>query len=302
MKKRNGQVLIVILLAMVISVTIALSVASRSITNIRTATHSEEAQVAYGAAEAGIEQVLKLGVDKITAGNEPAGTVGQAQYRTSVTTVGGLGNLTPGVYQTLGVVKKDESLQVDLFGGSGISSVDIYWGSESGKAPALEISRIYAKDTYVTTDPSDDTFKIEKNIYNADCSPKFLVGGINYPDTSGVFNTGVNCVKDSVGTPLPPIFGVSYTNRVNIGLDCPSDFSGCTKMLLRIKSLFNPTKILVQVQPVGTASLPAQGVVVESTGTYKDSTKKIQVMKPYSSLPAVFDYVLYSGSPQGISK
>ena len=294
MKKNNGQVLIVILLAMVIAVTVALSVASRSITNIRTATQSEEAQIAYGAAEAGIEEVLRQGVDeilrKVAAGESiPSGTVGQAQYTTALTPVGGKVASYPGIYQTLDAVKKDESLQVDLYGGTGIVSVDIYWGIgyDPGQAPALEISRIYAKDTYGTGDPSDDTFKVEKNLFNAECLATMT-------GQSAPFDT-VGCKKSSVGDPIPEILGDNYSNRVSINLDCPSGFSGCTPMLLRIKSLFNRTKILVQVKP-DTATLPTQGVVIESTGTYKDSTKKIQIMKPYSNLPAVFDYVLYSGS------
>lgn len=56
-----GQVLILVLLVVVVSLTIGLSVASRNITNLRTATQTEQSQRAFSAAEAGIEHVLAKG-------------------------------------------------------------------------------------------------------------------------------------------------------------------------------------------------------------------------------------------------
>src|SRR3989338_9342906 len=59
LKSPKGQILILFLLVLVVGLAIVLSVASRSITDIRTTTTSDESNRAYFAAEAGIEEALK---------------------------------------------------------------------------------------------------------------------------------------------------------------------------------------------------------------------------------------------------
>ncbi|MBI4078679.1 MAG: hypothetical protein HY429_00035 [Candidatus Levybacteria bacterium] len=58
---QGGQALLVLVLVLVVSLTVGLSVASRSITNVRISTEEENSQRALSAAEAGIEQVLATG-------------------------------------------------------------------------------------------------------------------------------------------------------------------------------------------------------------------------------------------------
>src|SRR3989304_631033 len=57
--KEKGQILILFLLVLVVGLAIVLSVASRTITDIRTTTTSDESNRAYFAAEAGIEEALQ---------------------------------------------------------------------------------------------------------------------------------------------------------------------------------------------------------------------------------------------------
>src|SRR3990167_10953264 len=59
LKKQTGQILIIFLLILVVGLALVLSVASRSITDIRITTTSDESSRAYFAAEAGIEEALK---------------------------------------------------------------------------------------------------------------------------------------------------------------------------------------------------------------------------------------------------
>src|SRR3990167_11200524 len=58
-RSQKGQMLIIFLLVLVVGVAIVLSVASRSLTDIRTTTTSDEPIRAYFAAEAGVESALK---------------------------------------------------------------------------------------------------------------------------------------------------------------------------------------------------------------------------------------------------
>src|SRR3990167_4248462 len=58
MKKRRGQILIIVLLIVVVALAVGLSVASRNITNLRISTQTEQSQRAFTAAEGGVEDIL----------------------------------------------------------------------------------------------------------------------------------------------------------------------------------------------------------------------------------------------------
>lgn len=78
-KKQDGQALLVVVLVMVVSLTVGLSIASKSITNYKTSTEQAESQKALSAAEAGIEQAIKT-QNSITNGHIDLNT----GYNTSV--------------------------------------------------------------------------------------------------------------------------------------------------------------------------------------------------------------------------
>ena len=56
---QKGQVLLVVVLVMVVALTVGLSLASRSITNLRITSDDENSQRAFSAAEAGVERAVK---------------------------------------------------------------------------------------------------------------------------------------------------------------------------------------------------------------------------------------------------
>jgi len=318
-RSKNGQVLIIILLAMVIAVTVALSVASRAVTNVRLTTHTEEAQVAYSAAEAGIEQVLKTGPEAAMS-NPPSGTLSQANYQTTITAVGG--SSTSDTFETLNTVGKDDSIQLVVDKDTTVfcanttdclQSVDVYWqspsaGSTSPTLGALEISQIYAYDVHESSpgsgsftangtqsDLSDDYYVMKRYVVNFDC---IAPGAYNFDPTTTT-NSEISCTSGSFN---PTTLGTSYNTKATVkivnpygSVTCPSPPSqGCEPRLLRIKPLGNSTKVAVKTS--SNFSLPLQGYKIDSTGVYKDSTKKISVYKSYNSLPSFFDYVVYSGT------
>src|SRR3989338_4330480 len=57
--KRNGEILILVVLIMIVALTVGLSLAARTVVNLRLSKQSEESQRAFQAAEAGVEQVLQ---------------------------------------------------------------------------------------------------------------------------------------------------------------------------------------------------------------------------------------------------
>ncbi len=60
-KQNSGQTLLIIVLIAAVILTVGLAVASYSITDIKISQQEEESARAFSAAEAGIEEALKLG-------------------------------------------------------------------------------------------------------------------------------------------------------------------------------------------------------------------------------------------------
>ncbi|MDO8504064.1 MAG: choice-of-anchor R domain-containing protein [bacterium] len=88
---QRGQALLIILLVMAVALTIALSIASRSIADITISQKEEEAARAFSAAEAGIEQALIT--QSGTSGGLPAG----GQFTATITSLaeGGTNMIVP---------------------------------------------------------------------------------------------------------------------------------------------------------------------------------------------------------------
>jgi len=155
MKKRNGQVLILVLLIVVVALAVGLSVASRNITNLRTSTQSEQSQRAFSAAEGGVESVIAnpgVGTTNVPVGNLNA----TVQV------------LASNVYQS--VVEEGSVGQIDLNGASG-SNLQIEWvktgdlqedKTQGGVPASVEITRIdesggvYSQQRFAFTGSSDE--------------------------------------------------------------------------------------------------------------------------------------------------
>ena len=70
MRSERGQVLIIILLVMLVGMTIGLSVLGRTTTDVSSTTKIEESARAFNAAEAGIEETIRVG-NAATGGTIP---------------------------------------------------------------------------------------------------------------------------------------------------------------------------------------------------------------------------------------
>ena len=57
----KGQILLIVVITMIVALTIGLSVASRTVTELKLSKQNEESQRAFSAAEAGIDRVLQQG-------------------------------------------------------------------------------------------------------------------------------------------------------------------------------------------------------------------------------------------------
>jgi type II secretory pathway pseudopilin PulG len=268
-----GQVLLIVILVIIIASTIGLSLASRSITSLRTSSEEAESQKALAAAEAGIERAIQGSIPIALQGENPSNN---SRYFTQFTQVQSASFLINGG----NVIPKDEGADVWFVGHNADGTPDyssalspnflhLYWGSPldacgSATAPAaiqaIVISRNkntgeiksyrYAYDSCTT--------RISGNNFTVSDSGSFTVTGIskttfgNRTPEAGASSDLAKGVNDIVFMRVIPIYkdaviGVNACNRAG---------NNCT-------------------------SLPSQGYIISSTGTSGAANRKLTVFKGY---------------------
>ena len=283
----RGQALLIVLLSMAVILTVVLSIISRSVTDISLTTYSEEALRAFSAAEAGIERALIVGSDV-------SETVGDASFTADVS---GLAEGSANFNYPVDIYS-GESIYVwfvshnpttnlltcsgqPCFTGTGI---EICWANAGtapdNASPAIEATFFYDLTQASTVSSNFANARITRRAYDANAGRRavnnFLagyttgcsVGGTSYAFTSGTLAlTGFPCYA----TP------------------------GCV-LGIRIRSLYNS----VLAQPVGVnvtgGLLPAQGRLIESTGTTtsQSSVRKIEAYRTYGGPAPIFDAAVFS--------
>lgn len=257
--KERGQILLIIILITTVVLTVGLSFVSRSITTIRTSKEEASSQKALAAAEAGIEQVLKTGVN-IPVGNF-SGT--DVTYSATANSVSGLEVLVNGG----NIVPKDEGADIWLVAHNPDNTpnlalpwsgnLTIFWGDKpvSCDNAALEIIVVY--------DPPPHKFK------------RFVFD----PCASRASNNNFSAAS-SGGS----VSGKTFSHSTS-AIIVTSGF------VARVVPLYENTPIGV----VASLALPSQGIVIDSTGESSGTTRKIKVFKGYPQLPIqFFSYGLFS--------
>lgn len=299
-ESKRGQVVIIVLLILVVVLTIGLSVATRTVTDIKTARQTELSNRAFNAAEAGIEAVL--------SGISPTGniTVGsganQSNYNVSVNTVGGTGGEA---FIFNKPVNKDDTQQIWLMGHKDDGSLDetnsqgknfnskdlyVYWGNTgqrsdvsgpSGITPAVEISVIY-KDAA--------GYKIAKGLFDPNASRAASNNFSSTVDTAGNYTSSKLAFRKTVDLEQAPfgITGVGSTSKL---------------YALRMRLLYNDAAQMMGAQPFnGTDMFPIQGKIISSTGNAGNVYRKVEVFESFPALPPIFDYVIFNGSNTSLGK
>lgn len=262
MKKKleqQGQVLLIVVLVMVISLTIGLSIASKSITSLRTSTEEANSQKALAAAEAGIEQAIKNNLS-IAEGSFTNNTT----YSTSVTPV--LGNsfllnagnpilADDGLDLWLSTYSTD---QAQLYSNPWSGTLTIHWGNTSGgcENSAIEIAIISgSRLSPILTRYAYDPCQTRSSSNSFDFVP------ITQRTISG------------------KTFFYQTTISVSLGL------------IGRIIPFYTNTVMAV----TGSTPLPSQGSTIVSTGTSANTQRKVTVFQGYPEVPSeYFPYNLFS--------
>lgn len=273
-ENQKGQALLIVLLVMVVGLTVGLSLATRSVTDIKISTQLEESSRAFSAAEAGIESALKGEVATGACSGDVTVTP-NVTYNACVETAGGtasplsLGKIGIADTYTVWLVwhKNDGSLDLtppytnSPYSGT---SIDVCWQKTEGTIePAMEITLIY-KD-------AGGSYKVQRGAYDPSLATRL-------PPNNFSATSNIDCGLSSLG------FSYGTTFSFPLDLNIP--------IALRLRPFYADSN--VGIRPL--VDLPSQGLLIISTGRLGDTRRKVQVIQSYPQLPAIFDYVLFSGN------
>ncbi len=266
-----------VVVAMVIILTVSLSVATRSVVNVRTSSEEASSSAAFSAAEAGIEKYLKNSTNF-------TGNIGTANVVVTNNAVGGPG-VTQLVLNNGNPVLQDDGVDLWLSTYSSASpyylapfwtgTIRVYWETNancsSNPAPA-------AIEVLLISGPSGGSGPLSAPVMS-----RFAI------DQCIITRRGSNHFSQPTLTGPWSINNVSFVNAFDIPI--PGGNSG---IIARIIPLYLNTVVGVS----GATNFPAQGAIVSSTGASGDTKRKITIYQGYPKVPAeFFQYTLFAPCP-----
>lgn len=301
-KLSSGQALLLILLIMSVALTVVLSVASRSITEVKISSTEEDSLRAFNAAEAGVEEALLVRtVGTFTSGDAltPTPLPGGGSYVAVASE-----NTPPGEFTYPNVIKSGEVATFwfvshaddgqltcnsePCFGGNGAGNnvIDFCWGDAGAPdpKPAIEVLFFYDDDTVnrFAVSATNDYMNVKVKRFAWD------------PDPASQALNGFDSPNSQPSTNCPESF--EYNSRINV----PSVFNpacrdtrGC--LLLAKVRAYNNTEdqaFGIALNPNGV--LPAQGIEIASSGTSGESKRNLNVFQGYAVASSPFDSALFS--------
>lgn len=292
---QRGQAVLIILLLMSVVLTVALSIVSRSITDITISQKEEESSRAFSAAEAGIEQALRAGATTGTFDSGGSYEVGVAEDVGNASEYILPPLLGSGDTATVWFASHDDSGPTCADGACFTGrNVEVCWGkegtlSDNAETPAIEMTVIY-KDR-----SSGNPARVGRAAYDPNGTRR---GTNKFSElTAGDLRS---CIIGSATFAFRKVIDLQGI----IGAENRRSAGGETKgpWLARIRLLYNTGG----AHPVGVKSpdgplFPKQGTKYISTGRVGDVTRKVEYVKLFSDLPPIFDFGLFSGV-SGITK
>lgn len=281
-----GQTLVIVLLAMVASLTVGLAVSTRTISTLRQTTFTSQAAAALAAAEGGAEEALKRLADtsdscSANVINGASGCVYDAVNR-RYTSGPCLPSTNPTTFSGAGESGASFSYCVEEGGGS-----DYTFDLEKDKTHEIKVNK---------GDPggySGSQLEVCWYIQNFDPSPAASLEIINVSGTSVLARSPYNSNTDGAsgnGFMSGPAGSSPYKNCATV----VTTVDGNSVKLVRIRAIYND--VSVAVKPEVGQTLPFQSFQINSVGSLGTVVKKIRVTKSLPALPSIFDFGLFSGS------
>lgn len=253
---QKGQILLIVVLAAVVSLTVGLAAVSRTITNTKVSTDEANSQKALSAAEAGVEKLITS--SDVSLGS--SGTLSNnANFDAKATSVEGSSPIELNGGRT---VSQDDGADVWLsrysdyanqWPSSGTGTLTVYWtdndNADCTKNAAIEVILISGTDK---NNPQMDRYA-----YDA-CGAR---------QTSNIFSIPGNGIT---------INGKVYKNSFTIN-------SITNGFIARVIPLYADANIAVKGD-----NLPSQGEIIESVGKSRNTTRVVRVFRGYPKLPIEF--------------
>ena len=263
--RQSGQALLIVLLVMAVGLTIALSIVSRSVTDIRISQGEEESARAFSAAEAGIEESLR-------AGSAISPDLEGISIQVTETERGGGDSfvfdstIDEGDTQTVWLVPHDSDGNLVLSPYYTEGTIDVCW-QETDPETALEAAIFYQ-------DPAGN-YKVARGAYDDQASSRGE--GFDSPDSD---QCSILDRKKELN-----LAGFGITPSVD------------TLIALRLRPLYNQAEVGVEGAGGDGGLIPTQEKCFESTATTENGvTRKVRQCQSFPAPPAIFDYVLFSGT------
>ncbi len=253
---RPGQIIILVLLLSLLGLTTGLSVASRSLSDLKQATQVDVGTKAFAAAEAGLE----YGLNQLSVGGPNTGSLSLPGATVNYQINTSMGNIA-----TVPVTV-DDVTELNLSAvTSNTKSFDIFWQG-NGQIEAI----IVDKDS-----------KIRRFVFNA------------YGTSGHSFSSGVS-TTDTTNCPVSCLTGYSgYTSCTGDSIDFQSNDK---LLRIKALSNSTPVLICALNAGKSQINMPTPIITVTVTATTTNGTvKKIQITKTPPFMPAIFDNVLYTG-------
>lgn len=287
---QKGQMLLMVILVMVVAMTVGLSIASRSVTNIKISKQNDESQKAFQAAEAGINVGAKQNIIQNPSLKTLKGTFSDnnAHFDTQIE------EAKDNTLILNGGREIDQDVGYDLWLADSsppyqnwyVGDLDIFYsdnnqtncstGSLNNSRPAIE--------TLILLQESGNYY-LNKYVYD-NCGRFMGSSGIptGIPD-----GTASHDILDTVtGTTI------TFKYRIRIFNSAFNPSPTRHPILMRIVPFYNSTKIAVKTV-AGATNLPTQGKVITSSGTAGDTERKLTYFESLPQIPSeLFQYAILS--------
>lgn len=286
----RGQALLIVLLTMAVTLTVVLSVVSRSITDISVTTYEEEALRAFSAAEAGIEEALL----ETTVGDQPEVEIEPGvtydsdvtEHKPSSTIFRNPKDLVSGEVATLWLASRDTNgnFVCNTSGGQPCfrgNIVSVCWGDSTSVRTAVEVM-FYYDVTRHSLAPLNNYSAVKVKRFAFDPNSR---GGFSPP------NGGPSCDT--------PSDTYAYRSQININNDIDSNCDNTEGCPLLVKARIyytpasDPQKIAFRLSG-SPANVPSQGFQIDSTGKVAESERRINVFEGFARNPYFFDAAVFS--------
>lgn len=284
-KKLKGQLMLMLILLISVALVIGLTIIQKSLVDVSTSTKVEQSSRAFSAAEAGIEQALRLGNLSVSFENNSQAQISDSGKIPKIPSIGS--RQDPFEYPPLAKediaqvwlsdpddnVKLPDCTAIDPAKHQPVcykqTSLDVYWGTSASDLPAIELTFVYySVGQYVPYKRYFDPITSRTSATNFE------------PVTCGGLN--------QVGT-------TNYQCYVKVNT-LPANL-----MLLRARLLYNTTSqpfavwASIPCNLAGNACfIPPQARSITSTGTSGETQRRVRLFQINKIVPPYFDYAIFS--------